>query len=51
MFSNCLVAIDAKTGERRWHFQSVHHDIWTGPAPVRVVSRAAAPAPPASRTR
>lgn len=28
LFSNCLVAIDAKTGERRWHFQSVHHDIW-----------------------
>ncbi|MFD0533357.1 PQQ-binding-like beta-propeller repeat protein [Actinomadura luteofluorescens] len=28
LFSNCLVAIDAKTGKRRWHFQSVHHDIW-----------------------
>ncbi|MEU5882436.1 PQQ-binding-like beta-propeller repeat protein [Spirillospora sp. NPDC047279] len=28
LFSNCLVAIDARTGERRWHFQSVHHDIW-----------------------
>ncbi|MEU3794491.1 PQQ-binding-like beta-propeller repeat protein [Streptomyces fructofermentans] len=28
LFANCLVAIDAKTGERRWHFQSVHHDIW-----------------------
>ncbi|ROO87174.1 alcohol dehydrogenase (cytochrome c) [Actinocorallia herbida] len=28
LFANCLLAIDAKTGERRWHFQSVHHDIW-----------------------
>ncbi len=28
LFANSLVAIDAKTGERRWHFQSVHHDIW-----------------------
>jgi alcohol dehydrogenase (cytochrome c) len=28
LFANCLLAIDAKTGKRRWHFQSVHHDIW-----------------------
>jgi PQQ-dependent dehydrogenase (methanol/ethanol family) len=28
LFSNCLLALDAKTGQRRWHFQSVHHDIW-----------------------
>jgi outer membrane protein assembly factor BamB len=28
LFSNSIVAIEAKTGERRWHFQSVHHDIW-----------------------
>lgn len=28
LFANCIVAIDAKTGKRRWHFQSVHHDIW-----------------------
>ncbi|MET7329686.1 PQQ-binding-like beta-propeller repeat protein [Nonomuraea sp. NPDC005650] len=28
LFANSIVAIDAKTGERRWHFQSVHHDIW-----------------------
>ena len=28
LFANCLVAIDAKSGKRRWHFQSVHHDIW-----------------------
>ena len=28
LFSNCLVALDARTGQRIWHFQFVHHDIW-----------------------
>lgn len=28
LFANSLVAIDLATGEYRWHFQSVHHDIW-----------------------
>ena len=28
LFSNSLVAIDAATGERVWHFQMVHHDVW-----------------------
>ncbi|WP_084718742.1 outer membrane protein assembly factor BamB family protein [Streptacidiphilus carbonis] len=28
LFANCLLALDAKTGTRKWHFQSVHHDIW-----------------------
>ncbi len=28
LFANCLVALDAKTGKRLWHFQTVHHDIW-----------------------
>ncbi|HVV70616.1 MAG TPA: PQQ-binding-like beta-propeller repeat protein, partial [Verrucomicrobiae bacterium] len=28
LFANSLVALDAKTGKRAWHFQSVHHDIW-----------------------
>ena len=28
LFSNSLVAVDARTGERLWHFQFVHHDIW-----------------------
>lgn len=27
LFSNCLVALDAKTGKRLWHFQTVHHDL------------------------
>jgi PQQ-dependent dehydrogenase (methanol/ethanol family) len=28
LFANCLLALDLKTGVRRWHFQSVHHDLW-----------------------
>lgn len=28
LFSGSLVCLDAKTGERVWHFQLVHHDIW-----------------------
>ncbi|MDA0347047.1 MAG: pyrroloquinoline quinone-dependent dehydrogenase [Verrucomicrobia bacterium] len=28
LYSNCLVALDARTGERIWHFQFIHHDIW-----------------------
>jgi PQQ-dependent dehydrogenase (methanol/ethanol family) len=28
LFANSLVALDAKTGVRSWHFQSVHHDLW-----------------------
>jgi quinoprotein glucose dehydrogenase len=28
LFANSIVAIDVKTGQRRWHFQLVHHDIW-----------------------
>jgi quinoprotein glucose dehydrogenase len=27
LFSNALVALDAKTGKRVWHFQTVHHDL------------------------
>lgn len=28
LFSNSIVAVDAATGEYRWHFQTVHHDLW-----------------------
>ena len=28
LFANCLIALKAETGERIWHFQAVHHDIW-----------------------
>ncbi len=28
LFANCLLALDARTGKRLWHYQMVHHDIW-----------------------
>ncbi|MES2331450.1 MAG: PQQ-binding-like beta-propeller repeat protein [Bacteroidota bacterium] len=28
LFGNCLVALNARTGKRIWHFQTVHHDLW-----------------------
>jgi quinoprotein glucose dehydrogenase len=28
LFGNCLIALDARTGTRLWHFQTVHHDLW-----------------------
>ncbi len=28
LFGNSLVALDARTGKRLWHFQFVHHDLW-----------------------
>ena len=40
LFSNCLVAIDAKSGQRLWHFQNIRHDIWDvdNPAPPNLVT-------------
>ena len=36
LFTASIVAVDAKTGKYRWHYQQVHHDIWDydGPSPV-----------------
>ena len=28
LFADCVLALDARTGKRLWHFQMVHHDIW-----------------------
>jgi quinoprotein glucose dehydrogenase len=28
LFANSLVALDARTGKRLWHYQLVHHDLW-----------------------
>jgi quinoprotein glucose dehydrogenase len=28
LFGNSIVALDARTGKRLWHFQAVHHDLW-----------------------
>ncbi|MBI5009391.1 MAG: PQQ-binding-like beta-propeller repeat protein [Bacteroidia bacterium] len=40
LFANCILALDAETGERIWHFQTVHHDIWDRdlPAPPNLVT-------------
>ena len=34
LFGNSLVALDANTGKRIWHYQTVHHDIWDMDLPV-----------------
>ena len=40
LFANTLLALDASTGERIWHFQTVHHDVWDRdlPAPPNLVT-------------
>jgi quinoprotein glucose dehydrogenase len=35
LFANSLVALDARTGKRLWHFQSVHHDLWDRDFPAQ----------------
>ena len=37
LFTASIVAIEARTGKYRWHFQEVHHDIWDYDAPNPVV--------------
>jgi alcohol dehydrogenase (cytochrome c) len=37
LFSVSIVAIDAKTGKYRWHFQQVHHDIWDYDSPNPII--------------
>jgi quinoprotein glucose dehydrogenase len=34
LFANCTVALDAKTGKRIWHFQTLRHDLWDHDLPV-----------------
>lgn len=40
LFANTLLALDANTGERKWHFQTVHHDLWDRdlPAPPNLLT-------------
>jgi quinoprotein glucose dehydrogenase len=28
LFANCVLALDARTGRRIWHFQGIRHDVW-----------------------
>lgn len=34
LFADCLIALDAETGKRLWHFQEVRHDIWDRDLPA-----------------
>lgn len=34
LFANSLLALDARTGKRLWHYQLVHHDLWDYDLPV-----------------
>ena len=34
LFANSIVAVDALTGELKWYFQAVHHDLWDLDMPV-----------------
>lgn len=40
LFANCLIALNASTGERIWHFQTIRHDVWDRdlPAPPNLVT-------------
>jgi len=40
LFANCILALDANTGKRVWHFQTVRHDVWDRdlPAPPSLVT-------------
>ena len=34
LFANCLIALDANSGKRIWHFQTIHHDVWDRDMPA-----------------
>lgn len=34
LFADCLLALDAATGKRVWHFQHIHHDVWDRDMPT-----------------
>ena len=34
LFANCVLALNAETGERKWHYQVIHHDMWDRDLPA-----------------
>jgi quinoprotein glucose dehydrogenase len=34
LFANCVICLDAKTGKREWHYQTLHHDLWDHDLPT-----------------
>ncbi|MEO8412858.1 MAG: PQQ-binding-like beta-propeller repeat protein [Ginsengibacter sp.] len=37
LYANCVLALDAATGKKVWHFQTVHHDVWDRDLPAAPV--------------
>jgi glucose dehydrogenase len=35
LFGDCMLALDAATGKRIWHFQTIHHDLWDWDLPAQ----------------
>jgi quinoprotein glucose dehydrogenase len=54
LFANTLIALNAETGERIWHFQGVHHDLWDrdfpSPPTLVTVTRNGRPVPAVVQT-
>ncbi len=40
LFGNSLVALDVNSGKRKWHYQTIHHDLWDRdlPSPPNLVT-------------
>lgn len=37
LFANCVLGLEAETGKRLWHFQTIHHDVWDYDLPAQPV--------------
>ncbi|MCG7859746.1 pyrroloquinoline quinone-dependent dehydrogenase, partial [Flavihumibacter sediminis] len=37
LYANSIIALDAGTGKRLWHYQTVHHDVWDRDLPTAPV--------------
>ncbi len=37
LYANCVLALNARTGEKIWHYQTVHHDLWDRDLPATPV--------------
>ena len=35
LFGNCVLALEARTGKRVWHYQVIHHDVWDYDLPAQ----------------
>ncbi len=37
LFGDCVLALDAASGKRLWHFQTIHHDLWDWDLPAQPI--------------